>query len=118
MEKKTYDGSCHCGNVRYKVTTELKSVIECNCSMCSKKAALLTFVPVDQFELLQGKDSLTDYQFNKHVIHHTFCSKCGVTSFASGTGPDGKEMRAINVRCLDGLDTSTLSVTKYDGKSA
>jgi hypothetical protein len=117
MEKKTYEGGCHCGNVRYKVTTDFGMVLDCNCSICSKKAALLTFVPVDQFEQLKGKDAVTDYQFNRHNIHHLFCSTCGVTSFAWGTGPDGKEMRAINVRCLDDVDISQLKITKFDGKS-
>ena len=43
-EKKTYAGGCHCGKVRYEVTTELTKVMSCNCSICSKKGHLLTFV--------------------------------------------------------------------------
>ena len=58
------------------------------------------------------------YQFNKRVIHHLFCSQCGVASFARGRGPDGKEMVAINVRCLDGVDVASLKLTPYDGKNA
>ena len=116
-EARKYQGSCHCGQVRYNVTTDLAQVISCNCSICGRTGTLLNFVPVEQFELLSGEDKLRDYQFNKHVIHHLFCEKCGVRSFAKGVGPGGKEMRAINVRCLEGVDLDALKVTHYDGKS-
>ncbi len=112
-----YTGGCHCGKVRYEVEMEIGKSISCNCSICQKKGTLLAFVRADQFTLIQGKDSLTDYQFNKHVIHHLFCSTCGITSFAKGASPDGQEMRAINVRCLDGVDIDSLDVMKYDGRS-
>jgi hypothetical protein len=113
----TYTGGCHCGNVRYEVQAELTQVISCNCSMCSKRASLLSFVPATQFTLLSGEESLTDYQFNKKIIHHLFCSICGIGSFGRGIGPNGVEMVALNVRCLDDVDLSTLTITPYDGKS-
>jgi hypothetical protein len=31
--------------------------------------------------------------------------------------PDGKQMVALNVRCLDDVDTSRLTVAQIDGKS-
>jgi hypothetical protein len=40
-----------------------------------------------------------------------------VRSFARGAMPDGTEMRAINVRCLDDVDVSTLTLTPIDGKN-
>ena len=117
-ELKTYSGGCHCGKVRYEVKVDLSSpVVMCNCSRCSKLGAMLAFAPVDQLTLKEGGDVLTDYQFNKKVIHHMFCSVCGIESFARGTGPDGKEMCAINVRCLDDVDIDALKTMKFDGKS-
>jgi hypothetical protein len=111
-ETKTYEGSCHCGNVRYQVDTDLSQVIQCNCSICAR-----TFVSPDQFRLLSGDDRLTDYQFNTKNIHHLFCATCGIRSFARGTGPGNKPMCAINVRCLDGVDPAQLQITQVDGKS-
>lgn len=116
-ENKTYKGSCHCGNVRYEVTTDLSKVIACNCSLCSRAGYLLSFVPASQFKLLSGEDSLKDYRFNKHAIAHVFCTNCGVRSFARGKGKDG-EMAAINVRCLEGVDPDTLEITKVNGRAA
>jgi hypothetical protein len=116
-EAKRYEGGCHCGKVRYEVTAALDRGMACNCSICSKKGTLLTFVPADHFKLLSGEESLTDYQFGKKHIHHLFCSTCGVGSFARGSTPDGRSMCAINIRCLDDVDISSLPITHFDGKS-
>jgi hypothetical protein len=91
--------------------------MECTCSICSKRAHLLTFVAPEQFELLTDESELTDYQFNTHNIHHLFCSTCGIGSWGHGTGPDGKKMISVNVRCLDDVDLGSLEITQYDGKS-
>lgn len=117
MTAKTYTGGCHCAKVRYEVTTELGTVMSCNCSMCSKKNPLLTFVGPEQFKLLSGEEVLRDYLFNEKVIHHLFCGECGVSSFARGTKPDGSAAYAINVRCLDNVDVGALAVRQVDGKS-
>jgi hypothetical protein len=116
-ELQTYQGGCHCGRVRYEVKMDLGGpVIACNCSMCGKVGSLLSFVPASQFTQQSGEDALTDYQFNKHVIHHVFCKVCGIKSFARGS-KDGQPMVAINTRCLDGVDIGTLKVHNVDGKS-
>jgi hypothetical protein len=118
-EAKTHAGGCHCGKVRYEVKLDLGNpVIGCNCSMCAKVGSLLSFVPAGDFKLLSGEDSLTDYLFNKHAIHHLFCKSCGIKSFARGTKPDGTQMVAINVRALDDFDLTKVNVKMVDGKSA
>ena len=115
---QTYKGSCHCGNVSYEVKTDLAQVISCNCSICSRKGYLLNFVTPDRFRLLSGDEqSLTDYQFNHNVIHHLFCPKCGIESFARGKKRDGSPMVAINVRCLEGVEVGDLKLTQVDGRS-
>jgi hypothetical protein len=118
MAEVQHAGGCHCGKVRYEVSLDLaEKAIVCNCSMCGRSGTMLRFVPVEKFKLLSGSDSLTSYRFNNKVIDHLFCSTCGIKSFATGKGPDGKEIRAVNVRCLDDIDVSTVPTMAYDGKS-
>ncbi|MGC4094103.1 MAG: GFA family protein [Polyangiaceae bacterium] len=113
-----YQGSCHCGDVKFEVDLDLSGgVISCNCSMCGRAGALLTFAPPTQFTLLAGDDATRDYQFNKHVIHHLFCTKCGIKSYSWGTDKQGNKQYAINVRCLDGVDPDSLKINKWDGKN-
>ncbi len=114
--KRMYSGGCQCGKVRYEATLELGEVISCNCSRCGRLGSLLTFIPASEFKLQSGNDVLTTYKFNKHVIDHKFCSVCGIQSFASGKTPDGKDMIAINARCLDDVDVDKLTIRKFDGR--
>lgn len=108
-----YTGGCHCGAVRYEVETDLEKIIECNCSHCHKKGLILTFVSPERFTLLSGEDTLTEYNFNKKSIRHLFCKMCGVQCFSRGvTFPKV----SINVRCLDGVDISSLTISPYNGK--
>lgn len=117
-ESKRYEGGCHCGQVRYDVSLDLSQpLLSCNCSICLKAAMLLAFVPAEQFNLQKGAEHIADYQFGKKAIHHLFCATCGIRSFGKGTMPDGTEMCAINVRCLDGIELDGLPVMKVDGKS-
>jgi hypothetical protein len=34
---RTFEGSCHCGRVRFRVTGNLANTVDCNGSMCTKK---------------------------------------------------------------------------------
>jgi hypothetical protein len=115
---ETHTGGCHCGAVRFTATADISSVIECNCSHCSAKGLLLAFTPRTNFTLDAGEDNLTEYRFNKKVIAHQFCRICGVQPFAFAKDPKGVDTAALNVRCFDGIDLTTLKRNPYDGASA
>lgn len=112
---KTYQGGCHCGAIRYEVATDLAQVLACNCSHCHKKGFLLHFADKGSFHLLSGAENLTVYHFNKGTIHHKFCTTCGVESFSDN---DAFPKMAINARCLDDFDTSSVPTETYNGKEA
>jgi len=111
---KMMQGGCHCGRVRFKVTADLDRVTYCNCSMCSKKGFLHLIVPPEQFELLSGRDDLTTYEFNTRTAKHTFCKVCGIHAFyVPRSDPDKID---VNVRCIDDVDLSALTIKTFDGK--
>ncbi len=112
-----YKGSCHCGDVAYEVEGDLKDVMECNCSICARKGSLLWFVPRDALKLKTPEQNLSTYTFNKHVIRHHFCAKCGMHPFAEASDKSGKPMAAINARCIENVDFSKLNVKHFDGKA-
>lgn len=118
MATSHYHGSCQCGAVQYDVDVDLDNTITCNCSRCQRLGLVLAFAPKASFQLQAGEASLTEYLFNKHEIKHLFCSVCGVESFAYGRMPDGSEMAAINVNCLDGVEPRQLTSQHFDGRSA
>ena len=107
--KKTYQGSCHCGAVRFEADIDLAAgICKCNCSICFKTRAWMAFIPADAFRLLSGEPGLRDYQFAKKSIHHMFCGQCGVRSFAYGNDGKGNRSYAARVNCLDGIDPQEL----------
>lgn len=112
-----HQGSCHCGRIAFEVEGEINQVIECNCSHCSRKGYLLWFGPKASLRLSTPESTLATYTFNKHVIQHHFCPKCGCAPFGFGKDPKGNDTVAVNVRCLPDLDRSKLKVKQYDGKS-
>lgn len=111
---KTYEGSCHCGRVRFRVTADVSRVTDCNCSMCVRKGLLHLIIPLDQFELLEGREHLTTYTFNTGVAKHTFCRHCGIHPFYTPRShPDQVD---VNARCLEGVDIASLEIVPFDGQ--
>lgn len=112
-----YQGGCHCGNIAFEVEGNIESVTECNCSICSKRGYLLWFAPWNQVTL-KASPEMAIYTFNKNVIKHHFCPRCGCAPFGLGADDKGNEMAAINVRCLNDFDLSQVTINHFDGKSA
>jgi hypothetical protein len=112
-----YQGSCHCGKVAFEVEGELKGAMACNCSICSRKGSLLWFVPRDKLRLLTPESNAATYTFNKHVVKHRFCPKCGMHPYGEAVDPKGNAMAAVNIRCLEDIDLPAVPVKHFDGKS-
>jgi hypothetical protein len=111
----TYEGGCHCGRIRFRISADLATIGECNCSVCTKKGILHLIVEPENFELLSGQDALTTYQFNTNTAKHTFCKHCGMHPFyVPRSDPD---KISVNARCLDGFDaTATTPGRFFDGR--
>jgi hypothetical protein len=112
-----YKGSCHCGKVAFEAEGEIKEVMACNCSMCSRKGNLMWFVPRQKLRLLTPESDLSTYLFNKHVIRHRFCAACGIHPFGEAPDPKGNKMAAVNARCLEGVDLDALTVKHFNGRA-
>jgi hypothetical protein len=112
---ESYEGGCHCGRVRFRVRADLADVLECNCSICTKKGILHLIVPPDAFDLLSGAEALATYQFNTMTARHTFCRYCGMHPFYTPRShPDHVD---VNARCLEGVEIANLRPKQVDGRN-
>jgi hypothetical protein len=111
-----YQGSCHCGNVAYTVEGTIDKGMDCNCSICQRKGALLWFVPKTHFALTTPDENAGTYTFNHHHIRHRYCKACGIHPYAEGE-MHGTPMAGINLRCLEGIDLDAVPVERFDGRS-
>ncbi|CAH3194593.1 unnamed protein product [Porites evermanni] len=111
-----HTGGCHCGRVRFEVIAPaMLLVLDCNCSICTKKQNKHFIVPEEQFTLLQGQDDLTCYTFNTHQAKHLFCNTCGVQSFyRPRSNPDGY---GVMPHCLDVGTVKDIKVEFCDGQN-
>ncbi len=112
-----YKGSCHCGRVAFEVEGELTAAVACNCSICSRRGSLLWAVPRDNLRLLTSEEGVDTYTFNRHVISHRFCRTCGVHPYAEDVDADGNRSAYINIRCLEGLELTSVPTIDFDGRS-
>ena len=120
--KKTYQGSCHCGKVRYEAELDLsEGTGKCNCSICTNTRNWSAIVRPADFRLLTSETELRDYQFASHSMHHVVCKTCGVRSFGHGFVEEiGGAFYSVNVACLDNFDPAELisGPTRYaDGRN-
>jgi hypothetical protein len=114
MEKR-YEGSCHCGRVRFRASVDLAACVVCNCSVCTKKGFVHAIIPPEKFELVSGSDALSTYTFNTGTAKHTFCSHCGIHAFyVPRSDPDKID---VNVRCLDGVNPADVKADPFDGRN-
>ena len=110
---ETYQGSCHCGRVRFEVKATLDHVRVCDCSICRRRGALIHRVEEEQFRLLTPLEELSVYTFNTRRARDYFCPACGVLPFRRPrTAP---ECWGINVRCLEGVDPNAIPVKHVYG---
>jgi hypothetical protein len=107
-------GSCHCGAVRFAITTDFPELTTCDCSICRRRNALMVRVHESKFELLAGEDHLSEYRFHTGTARHFFCKACGIYPFhRKRVTPDNF---GVNVFCLDDFEPHGIPVRATVGK--
>jgi hypothetical protein len=110
------EGGCHCGAVRYRFSVKQHvTVLDCNCSMCSKMGFLHLIVPHKGFTLLTPRDALGSYRFGTGAAEHLFCKACGVKSFYQPRSHP--ESWSVNWHCLDEGHGLIETIQPFDGKN-
>ncbi len=112
-----HQASCHCGQVRYRFRSQIREMVECNCSYCVRKAALHHRIDAEQFELLQGAALLSQYRFATMQATHFFCSACGTHTHCFPRSSPGQVN--VNLRCVENAVVllATLPVRQFDGRA-
>lgn len=111
---QTYQGSCHCGRVAFELQARLDYVIDCNCSLCRRRGALWHGTSEKHLRIVKGQNELVLYQFNTMTAKHYFCRHCGIHPFIRPRLDPSKW--AVNVRCVDDVDLSSLKIRQFDGE--
>ena len=115
----TYQGSCHCGAIRFEVikAEPIERLLDCDCSICTKKGMLHCAVEDDELRLIAGEGRLSLYQFGSGDAEHRFCGNCGIHFFCRPR--NHPERYTVNARCLAPFEAVRAAVTsvRFAGQS-
>lgn len=99
-------GSCLCGGVQYRLTGELRGVINCFCSQCRKTTGhhvAATRTRRQDLEMLRD-GTLTWYASSENA-DRGFCNRCGGNLFWRSKGGDDVSVMAGTIDKPTGLAT-------------
>jgi hypothetical protein len=117
---KTYQGSCHCGAVRYEAELDLAAGTgRCNCSICGKARGWGILIKPPQFRLLAGEGNLADYNPRGGPGHYRFCKTCGIRTHGDGDVPEiGGAFVSVAVATLDisQAELAAIPISYQDGR--
>lgn len=114
-ERATWQGSCHCGAIRFAITSDIPELTTCDCSLCRRRGAVMVKVHESDFKLLAGKAQLIEYQFHTRTARHFFCGVCGIYPFhRKRVTPD---WFGVNTACLDGFAADGIPVRETHGSA-
>ncbi|EHK23573.1 uncharacterized protein TRIVIDRAFT_17139, partial [Trichoderma virens Gv29-8] len=116
-ETVTYRGNCHCGSFVFETKVpEIKSALDCNCSICSKKGYLWIFPGEGNVNIVKGSvEELTAYEFGPKKLKHLFCPTCATAVAGARVTEQGGLQLAVNAHTFQGLNTWDLEKSSYDG---
>jgi hypothetical protein len=116
-------GSCHCRQTKFFISTPPNDLTECNCSFCSKRGALWAYFTRQEFTLISA-ESEGIYLWKTKTVKHHFCTHCGCGTYSESPSwstegqPDFDNPKiAVNSRLLDDFDLAKLHITKIDGRN-
>uniref|UniRef100_A0A2D3VEM6 CENP-V/GFA domain-containing protein n=1 Tax=Ramularia collo-cygni TaxID=112498 RepID=A0A2D3VEM6_9PEZI len=125
---KVYDGSCHCGNIKYTVALNealapegTGIITRCNCSICTKNGYFNVYPRREDVVFENGCDSkLKSYLFGKKRKPHRFCPECSssiLIDFKDSDVEDQRPLLAMNASHFKDIDLANASYFYYDGKT-
>jgi len=95
------NGSCFCGEIKYKINGALIDATSCHCSMCRKafssQASVFARINPDDFTWLTGENLLSIFE-SKTGAGIQFCSKCGSTLCGTHKG----NVMGVTLGCVEG----------------
>lgn len=78
-----HNGTCLCGEVNYKLNSEIRKVVNCHCNFCRSHsgAAFSSYaaLPFSSLEFTKGQEKISAFQIGNGKKH--FCRVCGTPIF-------------------------------------
>ena len=115
---KTYEGRCHCGQVRFSFRSpEITTARRCDCSLCVRRGAVLSprYIPAADFTPHKDEADLGVYLWNTCELNNTFCRRCGIFVYI-GDGEGARDGYRVNLGCVEEINVFGLEISRIEGR--
>jgi len=109
------EASCHCGAVRLAVPSSPEFMIECNCSLCRRNAALWAFYEADAVQVSGHPEHTAAYVWGDRTIRTIHCRMCGCVTHWEPIRPKPNAKLSVNMRMFEPTEIEGVRVRKFDG---
>ena len=95
------EGSCHCGQVRWRFEGVPQSATTCNCSTCRRYGALWAYGCEGEEIAVSGPTQT--YVWHRRWLAFHFCPSCANVAYwrQSEPGHDGRRRMGVNLRLAE-----------------
>lgn len=109
-----FEGTCHCGAVKWTYDAPLESATACNCTICRRYAGLWAYDFENGVIRITGETKI--YTRGKALDFH-FCPTCAciVAWRARYFEDDGRRRMAVNLRLAEPVSVEHLLIDHFDG---
>jgi hypothetical protein len=116
-------GSCHCGNITFRLDwrpepTEIPARA-CSCSFCAKHGGLWSSCPTGSLRItVRQPELVSKYSFGTRTADFHVCSSCGVVPVVTSR-IEGRLYAVVSVNAFQDVDPALVrrAAATYDGES-
>ena len=123
MSQQQFQGSCHCGNIRFVFSTA-KAAAElpkraCQCSFCRQHGRVSTSDPDGHLRVIIGNEAdVSRYRFGHRTADFLICRVCGLVPVVISEA-DGGTIGLVDVKMMPDFPWSAdeLKAHDFDGET-
>lgn len=108
-------GSCHCGNVRWRFDGTPDGATACNCTVCRRYGVLWAYDY--EGERITTLGETRAYTWGDQSLGFHFCPTCGCVAYWRAVQPDARGRRriAVNLRLAEPDEVADVLIRHFDG---
>ncbi len=110
-----FEGSCHCGAVRFSVGEEPQWLVRCNCSYCRRCGGTWGHFTSDKVTLEYDPAHVVRYVWGDKTLANISCKTCGCTTHWESISAAAGTRMGLNFNMVDPAAIADLRVRRFDG---
>jgi hypothetical protein len=111
------EGTCLCGNVRWRFTGIPESATACNCTACRRYGVLWAYGYEGEGINIEGDAAAFRRGASDDALTFNFCARCGSMMFwrSLTLNAEGRRRIAVNLRMAEPERVADIPVDHFDG---